>query len=522
VGDPAKVDTVVVGGGLLGAAVARELARRGLRVLVLEREDWGVGMAAEVELWGPRLLELEPGPAGALLAEARRLASLTHLARPVRFMLPQLAGDERWEERLERLAQLCHGSLLTGTEARRLERRLSPAVERAAMMEGSTVDPLRLAWCTVLDARRAGALASNHSWVEGVVREHGAVVGVRYRAPDGQRIDVQTRSVVNAAGAAAPAVAAMAGCRLEVRTIRRAAVVLAEDATCGVAATAADGRLVRLAPGPAATLLGPLEDDWYGDPDAVELLAGEAAGLWRSVVRVLPGLDREHALGAVAAARAIPPAWGTSPSRPAGFRVVDHQAEGAAGLISVVGADVADHQRAAERAADAVCHRLGVTPRSTTDPLPGAGPTDPARLAREHGLPLPVAERLVRRRGTEAAAALGGPTGLICRCLGVVEAELAYAVREEQVLTLDDASRRLGLGRGPCAAICLERAAEVVGRELGWSPAQRRQACREWLMRSWSRTAAALDSWGWARQELSLGLRRGWPWGRLAPGPRGR
>ncbi len=521
-GDPGELDTVVVGGGLLGAAVARDLAFRGLRVLVLEGEDWGICTATEMELWGPRLLELEPGAASELLAEARRLATRTHLVKPVRFLLPQLPGDEGWEQRLERLAQLGDGTLLTGTEARRLEPRLSPAVQQAGMMEGATMDPLRLVWCTVLDARRAGAVAANHCRVEGLIRQGSVVAGVRYRAPDGQRLQVRTRSVVNAAGAGAPAVAAMAGCRLEVRTVRRAAVVLAGDAGCGVATIAADGRLIRLVPEFAGTLLGPLEDDWYGDAEAVELLAAEAAGLLRSLGRLLPGLDREHALRAVAAARATPSAWGIPPSRSAGFRIVDHQPEGAAGLISVVGADLADHQRAAQQAADLVCRYLEVSTPSTVGPLPGAGPSNPVRLARQHGLPLPVAAALVHRRGTEAAAVLEGPTHVVCRCLGVIEAELAYTAREEQVRSLEDVSRRVGLGWGPCAAVCLERAAEVVGRELGWSPSQRRQACRQWLARSWPTTAPALDSWGWARQELSLGLRRGWPWGRLAPDRRGR
>ncbi len=39
-------DAIVVGGGVTGTAVARDLALRGVDVLLLEREDWGAGASA--------------------------------------------------------------------------------------------------------------------------------------------------------------------------------------------------------------------------------------------------------------------------------------------------------------------------------------------------------------------------------------------------------------------------------------------------------------------------------------------
>ena len=70
------------------------------------------------------------------------------------------------------------------------------------------------------------------------------------------------------------------------------------------------------------------------------------------------------------------------------------------------------------------------------------------------------------------------------------------------------------MAAGPCAgAACLERAAAVVGRELGWSTGQRREAWREQLAAGWRGRAPVLDRWGWAQEELAYGLRRGWPAG---------
>ena len=64
--------------------------------------------------------------------------------------------------------------------------------------------------------------------------------------------------------------------------------------------------------------------------------------------------------------------------------------------------------------------------------------------------------------------------------------DLTHAARHEQVRSLADAFRRVGLAGGPCAgAACIMRAAEIIGRELGWSASQRFDATREFVQGSW-------------------------------------
>src|SRR5258708_18103883 len=85
-----------------------------------------------------------------------------------------------------------------------------------------------------------------------------------------------------------------------------------------------------------------------------------------------------------------------------------------------------------------------------------------------------AARKLQARPGYNAAAVLKDYRrgGMICRCEPITEAELAHAARHEQVRTLADAFRRVGMAAGPCAgAGCVLRAAGVIGGELGWGPA---------------------------------------------------
>jgi glycerol-3-phosphate dehydrogenase len=120
-------------------------------------------------------------------------------------------------------------------------------------------------------------------------------------------------------------------------------------------------------------------------------------------------------------------------------------------------------------------------PSRTADlPLVGAAPREElARLARElavePGLDGRSADSLVARHGTRArdVLALGRRLDLM-RPLGDgphLEAEVAWAVRDELALGLDDVlSRRLRLSmsRRDRAASLAPRAARIMGSELGW------------------------------------------------------
>ncbi len=116
------------------------------------------------------------------------------------------------------------------------------------------------------------------------------------------------------------------------------------------------------------------------------------------------------------------------------------------------------------------------------------------------------------RHGSNAEKILdeGHTSRILCRCEPVTEAELIYAARHEQVRTLADAFRRVGVAAGPCAgAACILRAAEVVGAELGWSAAQRFDAAREFVHGAWLGRAPVLGHSGWAEEELAQGAMRG-------------
>src|SRR2546427_488734 len=128
------------------------------------------------------------------------------------------------------------------------------------------------------------------------------------------------------------------------------------------------------------------------------------------------------------------------------------------------------------------------------------------------GIPALAAMRLQGRHGSNAEAVMKAahPGRMVCRCEPITEAELVHAARHEQVHSLADAFRRVGLAAGPCAGTaCVLRAAGVIGTELGWSASQRFEAAREVVRGAWLGRAPILGHSGWAQEELAIGSMRG-------------
>jgi len=527
---PSAQDAIVIGGGVTGAGVARDLALRGLSVLLLEQHDWGGGTSGGSS-WmihgGPRYLEFDWETTRLSCQDAGHIVTIArHLVHRVVFLIPVLPDDKNGIERLEtamevydRFQPLKHAFphvRLTAAEARAVEPGLSPDLVAAVSMEEWGVDPHRLVWANVLDAVEHGARALNHARVTSLLRDGNEVIGVRY-ARDGARVEARARVVVNAAGPWSPRVAAMAGQEIALRPAKGIHVVYDRRlSNFAVSAESIDGRDLLLVPHGGQTVLGTTDDDYFGDLDDVEVLADEVDYLVAGMARAFPAIEHLRPVRATTGVRPTLHGWRVTEDRLSRrYQVFDHPH--APGLLTITGGKLSMYRLMAEEAADAACRRLGVEARCRTAelPLPGADGEAPsaAELAREHRVPALAAARALKRHGTRASSVLAGPGHgrLACRCEHLAETELAHVARSEQVRTLADAFRRVGLAAGPCAgAACIDRAAQVMGRELGWSASQQRDAAREYLLGAWLGRAPLLERRGWAQEELAYAGRRGY------------
>ena len=379
------VDLLVVGGGIHGAAVARDAARRGLTVVLAEKDDLAEGTSSRSsKLVHGGIRYLETGQFAlvkeALHERAVLLRIAPHLVTPLPFVIPFHRGERgarpAWLVRTglelyDRLsgagasgeAGLPAHRLLGADEALALEPDLpAEGLRGAALFFDARMDDARLVVASAVDAARAGARVLVHTAVTALAPAGGGT----WRASLSSGEVVQARLVVNAAGPWADRVRGLSGRGVAAPSLRptRGSHVVVPALTRGHALLlfAADRRVFFVVPWGAFSLVGTTDVDFAGDPSAVvpapddlRLLRGEIERRWPGrgtpVARAFAGLRPLVARG-VGAGSALP--WRNTREA----RLVEEE-----GLLSLVGGKYTTARSFAERAVDRVVARLGAATR---------------------------------------------------------------------------------------------------------------------------------------------------------------
>lgn len=185
--------TLIIGGGIMGSAIAVELARAGVQVTVLERSVPGAeASSAAAGMLAPQLEAHTPGPfldlciisrslypAWARALEAESGVQVDYLESGslqlafTEVELHALDASVAWQ----RASQL-RASLLTGDEARALEPHLGPQVLGAARFEDDhQLDPRKLMRALTIAATRLGVTFRTGT-VRTITQAQGRATGV--------------------------------------------------------------------------------------------------------------------------------------------------------------------------------------------------------------------------------------------------------------------------------------------------------------------------------------------------------
>lgn len=489
-------DAVVIGGGVYGLSTALALLQRGLAVALVERRDFGGATSfnsLKTVHGGIRSLQhLDLPDAREFVRERRAVATLApHLVRVLPFVVPtawhpvrnrlamaaffrayDLVASDR-NDGLDPAVRLPRSFTVGRREALDLNPLVDPSTVRggAVWHDYQLHSPERFTVALARTIADAGGALANYTEVRALLREHGRVAGVHVAdTTTGDAFDVRARAVVNAAGPWSWKLIESAGVGSRPSTGFSLALNLVVDrpplprAVGGLAG----GRFLFLVPWRDRSILGTSHAGIHREPTPaataadIEALLGEgqaafpAARLTRDAVQLVHrGLLPARAEGA---------AHGALLKR---SLVIDHRADGAAGLVSVVGVRYTTARATAQLAADQVCGLLGRSAAETPPaPLAGAAFGDLSDYLRRH----PDAVRLVGRYGTLHTELMPGREP-IAAGTDVTRAEILYAVRAEMALTLADvALRRTDLAAGGHPGIdALRAAADIMAGELGWS-----------------------------------------------------
>ncbi len=458
-------DLLVIGGGVTGAFTAWDATLRGLRVALVEREDFGAATSANsLRIVHGGLRYLQQANWERVRASAAEQAIFLRIAPGLVRPLPCLAGTHGLGLR-SRLAfraafglyrRLAHldgvlppPRLLSSTACREL----APGFEDARLTGGAlwydaqVHDSERLILSLLSGTANRGGVVANYTEADRLLERGGRTTGALVRDRlSGARYQIRARSVVNATGPwlrtlAEPGADLPRHLALAVNlVIRRPAppVAVALPVRTSADDPAGASRNFFLVPWRGLTVVGTayrrIAGPWQGTPDA-DLLDG----FLRDITRACPDLQltRDDVIAVQSGMLPVRAASGSAVPRLADrSRVIPHRT---GGVFTVESVKYTTARRLAQRAVDRVLDGLD------------------RRLlpCRTHAEPLPLGRRTVTD----------------------LPAMVRRAVHEEMAIHLPDLIfRRLGWGpEGPPSRPLFQQAAETMRQALNWSAA----ACDE-------------------------------------------
>jgi len=496
-----RFDVLVIGGGILGCAIARDAALRGLSVALVEKDDFASGTSGRSsKLAHGGLRYLEHGHIMLVRESCRereRLLKLApHLVKPLPFLLPHESWDgwpPMWmlgigltmydlfagKTRVARHKMLGNSDLVV-REPNLAGRKLSGG----ATYFDAQMDDSRLTLEAAIGSMEAGAVVVNHARVTAFLKTPaGRISGAIVRdSISGNEYGVEARILVNAAGPWGDELLRLAGRdgRPALMPTKGVHVVYADPLVSHgmILRAEKDKRVFFMLPWKGMTLIGTTDTEYSGDPGEARADAGDIAYLLEAARGALPSarIDETRVISTFAGVRPLLASGAKHPSAASREHAVR---EGPPGLLSVLGGKFTTFRAIAEQATDAVQARLGgpAAPCRTADlPLPGASnaPAPPAASDAPPDLMRLLSGIYGSRAGQVLEAGRDVPDALspLCPHTARLRAEVAHAVRNEMALTLPDIlDRRLGITHATACrgADCVKPAAEVAARLLEWN-----------------------------------------------------
>jgi glycerol-3-phosphate dehydrogenase len=538
------IDVLIVGAGINGCGVFRDLALQGVNCLIVDREDFGAGASmASSRMAHGGLRYLENGEF-RLTAEATRernllLRNAAHMVRPLPIAIPffsyfagllvaagrMLGVKSALKERGFVMAEIGlflydwfgrfhRATPLHFTLGRERARARFPSLREQVKAVSSYYDaviaaPERIALELVGDglAANAGSCALNHCRVEAI--EAGAVV--LRDLVGGERFTINPRVVVNAGGAwidrvngalggAKPLIGGAKGSHL----VLRLPALAAELAGSGMVFDDRQGRVCFLY-GMGENVLVGSTDIPVANPDAAFCTDEEQDYLLGALGVIFPSVQasRSHIVYRFCGVRPLPKSNAATPgavSRDHSLVVTEPGAGRPFAVLSLVGGKWTTFRAFAEQASDAVLQRLAKTRlRATTDCPIGGGRGFPesaedraalvSRLAGDFGVEPAQARRALDRYGSGAKDVLAylgaGADETLPGPEPYTAREIARFVRQEMATTLDDiVFRRTTLAMdGALTGPLLQRIAEILAQETGLSARTGQEALEDFVDR---------------------------------------
>lgn len=448
-----ETDVFVIGGGVTGTGIMRDLALRGLQVLLIDRKDLCAGASG--------------GNHGLLHSGSRYVSNDIHSAVECRIensilkrVAPQcieqtgglfVAVDGDPPDFAENFGDFCKQAeisceTLSIAEARKLEPLLSEKLFKAYRVPDATIDPFRLALLNVAHARDLNnSVYRPHMEVLNFTIKNGEITAAICRDHRTDSIiTVRAKQYVNASGAWAMNISRLAGCK-DVRLLySKGTLLVSHDrlATYVINRLRPPGDGDILVPGGTVSVLGTTSMR-IDDLETVKPTINEIDKNIIEGTTMMPALATARYIRAFSRVRPLLQSTDSSDDREAtrGFALLDHSSQNLSNFCTITGGKLTTFRLMAEKASDLVAGKLDNTVPCETDTTP-----------------LPDEESC---KWTEPGAspkywykAHNSEDMILCECEMVPQSAIDAIIKDspgaEAGMTLEAIALRSRAGKGPC------------------------------------------------------------------------
>ena len=471
-------DVIIIGGGITGAGTARDCAMRGMKVLLVEKDDLTNGATGRnhgLLHSGARYAVTDQASATECIKENFILRKVArHCVEETDGLFITLPEDDLTYQAT--FVEACQkagirADIIDPEEARRIEPSVNPDLIGAVRIPDASVDPFRLTVANVLDARNHGADILTYHEVTDLLVEQDKVIGVALRNNlTGETYDVHGSLTINAAGIWGHLVAKQAGVTINMFPAKGTLLIFGHRVNnmvinrCRKPANADI-----LVPDDAVCVIGTTSDRVPFDTiDDLKITKEEVDLLIKEGEKLAPSLATTRILRAYAGVRPLVAAdndpSGRNISR--GIVCLDHaRRDGMEGFITITGGKMMTYRLMAEEATNLACKKLHIDKpcETATTPLPGSE----AMIADSHGKIYSTSVNAAEGRHGLFAKDLKLDTvddsALICECEEVSVAEVKFAIEKLHIHNLLNLRRRTRVGMGTCQGeLCTCRAANFI------------------------------------------------------------
>lgn len=484
-----QTQVLIIGGGATGTGLARDLALRGVECVLVEKQDINAGASGGnhgLLHSGARYIASDPASACECKKEGRLLKKLApHCIETTGGLFVAMAGDD--EKYVADFPGMCAKASIDTqpldlNEALELEPALSQNMIAAYAVDDATIDPFKLSLDNIAHAQQLGAQLLRHTQVIRFQIHRNRIEKVFvHNHVTGQEETIEPQIVVNASGAWARNVAALAGSQIEMVYSKGSLLVTQERISRRVInrlRMATDGDI--LVPGGTVSILGTTSERTES-PDAIYPKIHEVDHIIEQGAAMMPVLASTRYIRAYCGVRPLISSGGDGDDRSVsrGFALIDHSEDPhpVGNFITISGGKLTTFRLMAEKTADRVCRHLGISApcRTRSEPLPN---TVDARWT-EPGL---APNQWLRKNDPDDI--------LLCECemvpQSVVDTIVASLKRRQGQPSMKAIGLRSRIGKGPCqGTFCSLRVASYLYDSKAISGDQGISELRAFLRERW-------------------------------------